>query len=296
MYLMRYFVFICLLVALYGCRQTGSKSGKLTMFGDSIYGSDFLKSELPEIYHRFPSPDEMLQILNKTNLSFRPGLANNASSVQNYLSSKSQALNLGVYAADFAYISAFKRYNESSVYFESIYKLCDNLLISSAFDYTILKRIQNNISNPDSLKTISDLAFNHLNSYLVENGQEKTFAIISIGGFIEALYLSFGLSEDFSKENVMVQYITDQKYVLDNIIAFSKQFSDKEDVKDALELLNPIISVFEKIRVVPQETKVTKTDEGKLIIKGGNKLEISETQYRQLQLATLNVRNQIIKN
>lgn len=287
---------LCTLLLFSGCRQAGTKNNESDAENDSIFESAELESELSDVYHRFPSPDEMFRVLTETNLTFSHNLTNNPANVQDYLSSKSQALNLGVYIADFAYISVFKRFNDSPKYFEAIYKLCDNLRISSAFDYTIMKRIENNLSNPDSLKTISDLAFNSLNSYLVSNRNEKSFALISIGGFVEFIYLSFRLSESYSEGNILVQHIADQKYVLENIVAFANQFADDEDVKSSLKILEPIADIYNKIDIVPEETKVTKNAEGKLIIEGGDKLEISKELYDDLQLVITDARNRIIKN
>jgi hypothetical protein len=292
----KYLLFTGILMSLFGCRQAGSGVDQSASGNDSAQLAESFQSELTDIYHRFPSPDEMMNLLDQSQIKYKTGLTNNTANVPNYLNSRSQALNIGVYSADLAYISVFKRFNESSVYFESIYKLCDNLQIASAFDYSMLKRIQNNISEPDSLKSISNLAFSRLNSYLVENRQEKTFAIISMGGFVEALYISFGLCNSFSENNILVQNIADQKYVIDNIVTFSKNFGDNADIKNTLELMKPIISVYDSLKVVPQETKVTKTSDGKLVINGGNKLEITEVQYNQLKSASFEVRNQIIKN
>lgn len=289
-------LFIGLFIFLTGCRQSSSDKGGITENADSLTVQELIQTELPKIYHRFPSPDEMLLFIERAGIKYKPGLMNNPSNAHNYLNSKSQALNLGVYVTDFAFISVFKRFNESSEYFESIFKLCENLQISSAFDPTILKRIENNISEPDSLKIISDLAFSKLNSFLMENQQEKTFVIISIGGFVEALYLSIGLTEKYSKDNMLVQNIADQKYVLENIISFAELYTNSTDVKASLELIDPIVEIYNNIEVIEEETKVTKNSDGKIVIEGGSKLNITEQQYAQLQLVVKEVRSQIIKN
>ena len=286
---------LCSVFITVGCRQVGTKNGQMSDENDSVHQKELVKTELSDVYHRFPSPNEMLMVLDKANLTFNQTLLNSPSKVNDYFESKSQALNLGIYIADFAYLSVFKKYNESTPYFESIYKLCDKLEFSSAFDYNILKRIQDNASNPDSLKAISDLAFNSLNDYLVSNNKEKSFVLISIGGFIEALYLTFGLSDSFTEDNILVQHIADQKYVLDNIVSFAKPYSDDIDIKSTLDLLSPVIEAYNKIEIIPEETKVTKTSDGKLIISGGDKLVLSEELYNKLHLSITNARNQIIK-
>ncbi|MBN2485350.1 MAG: hypothetical protein JXB34_05210 [Bacteroidales bacterium] len=271
--------------------QDAQKGGDI----DTIDIQQLTEERLAEIYHRFPSPDEMLFLLHEKQIAYQPALVNNPERADNYLTSMSQALNLGVYVADFAYISAFKRFKESSAYFESIYQLCDNLNISSAFERSVLKRIQDNINNPDSLKSISDVAFRSVNSYLISNNKEKTFALISIGGFVEALYLTFELAAVLPSDSTIKQHIADQKYVLDNIVEFSSFYSDNNDIPKALEMISEITGAYAKAEIIVEETKTTKTADGKLVISGGDRIYMPDNLYQQLHKATVKVRNQFIQ-
>jgi len=251
---------------------------------------------LKEIYHRFPSPEEMLAFIDKETVEVDKLLLNNPGKSMQYLDSRSQALNLGVYIADLAYLTLFEQHKESFSYFEAIFNLSEKLRISAAFDLTMLKRVQNNVTNPDSLSSLTEYAFTEITNYLVSNDKEKTFAIVSLGGFIEALYLSINLVDEFSENNQIVQRIVDQKLVLDNLLAYSQVLSDDDAVASAIELISPIQKVYSNIVARPNETKVSRSADGRIIISGGDKLVINRQQFTELSKVTMGVRNKIIQN
>jgi hypothetical protein len=108
-----------------------------------------LKQDFKEIYYRFPSPGEMFSYLDSTGLRFDKTLLLSCRNADNYLGTRDQAINLGVYMADLAYISLFQHYKESIDYLQAVYKLSDKLRISDAFDKNLITRIEKNIKNTD---------------------------------------------------------------------------------------------------------------------------------------------------
>lgn len=288
-------ILLLFVVFVSSCQQTGDKTGENK---EEQVNSDvgFESEELNKVYHRFPSPEEMMSILESANLQYEGDLVNEASKSKEYLNSRAQALNLGVYSADLAYLTLFDKHKEASPYFESLYKLSDELKIASAFDAKLLIRIQSNLNNSDTLKVLMNQAFTSISDFLVANDKERIFAIISIGGFVEALYLSFNLAGDFSEDNVIIQRIADQKLVLENIINYSTRFKDDPALAGALRIIEPIVQMYQEISETPVETKITKSEDGKIIISGGNKITITEEQYNKLKEATLSSRKMITQN
>ncbi len=285
-------VFVLLFV--FGCRNNSSEK-KEKNIKDEIYGFDQME-EMKNVYYRFPSPDEMLNFIDKKELQFDDVILLPTENTKGYIDSKSQALNLGIYIADLAYITLFQRQKEALTYFTVVYSLSDKLRIASAYDPHMLKRFEDNIKNIDSLKVLTDEAMTYLTDYLVENEKEKTFALISIGGFVESMYLAFHLADGFNEDNIIIQRISDQKLVLENLIHYSLDYSDDKNVSDALKLLYPIRTVFNEFLTVTQETIVEKTEDGKLIIKGGEKIIITEEQFNKLKEITFKTRKSITEN
>lgn len=286
-----YWFFILLVLS---CRNR-TLDTKSNLVKDSSTGFEQLE-ELKEVYYRFPSPDEMLSFFDREELLFNDAVLSPVDNARSYLDSKSQALNLGIYIADLAYITLFQRQKEALTCFTVVYGLSDKLRIASAFDPVLMKRFEENLSNIDSLKTLTDEAMTDITNYLVKNNKEKTFAIISIGGFIESMYLAFHLAGDFEKDNLIIQRISDQKMVLENLIGYSLEHADDQNVEDAIKLLYPMREVFNELNIVTEETSTDKTDGGKLIIKGGEKISITKDQYNKLRDITFDTRKLITEN
>jgi hypothetical protein len=282
--------FVFLLVA---CRNNNPRT--TTDMDEEMTGFDQIE-EVKEIYYRFPSPDEMLSFIDREKIHFDDRLLLPVEYANSYLDSRSQALNLGVYIADMAYVTLFQRQKEAYTYFQVIYGLSDKLRISSAFDIDLMQRLEENFKNPDSLKVLADIALNDITSYLISNDKEKTFAIISIGGFVESLHLAFNLAGEYDSDSEIVQRISDQKYVLDNIINYALEFASDQNVSGAISLLHPIRGIYNELHTSTEETTVTKADDGKLLISGGSKISITKDQYEKLRQITLATRKKITEN
>jgi hypothetical protein len=237
----------------------------------------------------------MFSYLDSTGLRFDKTLLLSCRNADNYLGTRDQAINLGVYMADLAYISLFQHYKESIDYLQAVYKLSDKLRISDAFDKNLITRIEKNIKNTDSLDVISDVALNYIISYLSRNEQEDVFAIISVGGFIEFMNISLHLSGEYAGDNVFVSKIADQKIVWENILKFTEQFAgNNKNVDDVLEVIKPLTAFFKQLKTDTKKTTVSKSDEGKLVFGGGNKTLLLKDDLNQLKEIIILIRSKII--
>ncbi len=275
------------------CRNRGNVQDQIE--SEEMTGFNQME-EVKDTYYRFPSPDEMLNIIDKEELAFNDELPLSVEQANQFLDSKSQALNLGIYIADLAYITLFQRQKEALIYFQVVYGLSDKLRISSAFDSSMLKRFENNLGDLDSLKILSDEALINITNYLVRNDKERVFALISIGGFVESLYLAFQIVDEYSEDNAIIQRICDQKLVLENLMNFSLEFAGDNNVSEAIELIHPIRAIYNELVAISEETIVSKDDKGKLLIQGGEKIKITKEQYNKLREATFLTRKKIIEN
>jgi hypothetical protein len=284
-----------LLVAVFGCRNV-PKTNEPVAEDSKELEMDQLEVDVKEIYYRFPSPDEMLNFIDKEKLSFNNRYLLPVNNSKSYLDSKSQALNLGIYIADMAYISLFQRQKEIFEYFQVIYGLSDKLRISSAFDINLMKRFEDNLKNVDSMRVLTDIAMTNITNYLVQNDKEKTFALISIGGYVESLYLAFNLVGGYNEKSLIIQRISDQKLVLENLMGYSLKYSGDPNVAESIKLLHPIRACYNELVVKESETTVKKDNSGKLIISGGQMITITPEQYQKLKDVTFAVRKSITEN
>ena len=279
-----------------GCRQVGENQNADKNSSSYVESGFEVTDHLKEIYHRFPSPEEMFAIIEIDKTDFNSQFVNSTDKINQYLDSRSQAINLGVYTADLAYVSALQQHTESIKYFDVIYELSNKLRISSAFDKPLMLRIQENINNADSLKVISELAFNSLYNFLESTDNEKVFALISMGGFVEAMYLSLNFVNEYDENSKVIQHIADQKYVLNNILSFSKQFEGDIAVAGAVEEMKKIQEVYNNLSQVKTETSITRDSKGKLVVSGGSKLIMSENEFSKLKEAIYITRKRITQN
>ena len=61
---------------------------------------------------------------------------------------------------------------------------------TSAFDATVLRDVENNIENRDSLTIILNTTFERIGDFLRDNDRTPTSIFVLTGGFIEGLYLA----------------------------------------------------------------------------------------------------------
>ena len=160
----------------------------------------------------------------------------------------------------------------------------------------MLKRFEDNLGNVDSLKTLADQSLTDITNHLVRENKERILAVISIGGYVESLYLAFQLVDDYSEDNLIVQRISDQKLVMENLLNYSLEYASDNNVSEAIKLIHPIRAVYNELIVSSDETKVNRSEDGKLIISGGDKINMSEERFMELKEATIEARRMITEN
>lgn len=286
----RIFIIALLLAALFSCRRDPPQNSP--SMDDVLTGFEQAE-EIKEIYYRFPSPDEMFHFINKEGLSFNDSYLLPTGSANDYLESRAQAVNLGVYIADMAYITLFQRQKEALSYMSVIYGLSEKLRISSAFDQDLMKKFQDNFDNPDSLRKLTDIALTSVTRYLISNEKEETFFIVSVGGFVETLYLAFQLSGPYDEGNEIVQRISDQKYVLENLMNYGRELGGTDNVNSMIAQLEPVYDLYSRLEMTDEQTSVSRSDDGKLVIGGGPRLTITPEQYNELKELIFSVRSSL---
>lgn len=180
----------------------------------------------------------------------------------------------GAYTADLAYTAAFEEYQTTIKYFAVVRKLADKIEISSAFDETLVNRIQNNLNSADSLIAITNDSYFQIVDYLEKNQRGNVLGIIAFGGWLESVYIVSeeikNLNDDQMQNNPIVERFVDQNETLDNIILFLERYSDDPKVAKVLQWTQRIKGKFAQLKDdISGEVKVEKRD-GKLVIGSKN--------------------------
>jgi len=293
-----YFTFLISVIALITSCKSCDDETKISEIEKEKIVNEFreMNKRVNEIHYRFPTPDEMFTFINNESLTFDKDLLNPSTNAEKYIDSKSLTINLGIYIADLGYITLFKKYKESVNYFDIIYEISEKLRVSTAFDKNIIKRIENNLKNVDSLKAISNDSYSYLIDYLVQNDKEKTFAVISMGAYIEFLFLTLNLIDTFDPNNETIQRIAEQKYVFDNLFSYFEEFKGDPIVDLLFDDVARLKTVIGKIGEEKEKTTVSKTDDGKLILGGGSKIVINSEQFYELKEVSSEIRNKFVNS
>jgi len=102
-----------------------------------------------------PSPIQIASILNKANMKYEEGLANNISNAKLYSTKFKQSINFGVYACDLAYCVTNDKYEEASKYLKVSKDLAAKIGMESIFlSDNLVDRFEANVGNQDSIMSI----------------------------------------------------------------------------------------------------------------------------------------------
>lgn len=292
----RELVIFLLLTFLISCQQKGKENNTQDV------SSAILDEDIEEIqnnsertvYYRFPSPEDMLQYINREKLDYIPELLNPHENAKKYIDSKSQAINLGVYISELAYVIMFKKLNQASNYLEAVNFLSDELLISPIDNSDLESRVKRNLNNIDSLKVISRDAYNNMVEYLAKTENEQTLALVSTGAYIEALYLALNQIDKFNAKNPLIKKIFEQKYAFGNLYLYLEENAG-ENNSDILAELETIKSKFDQIELVKISKTEVRQEDGLLVFGGGKtRVEITKDQFDDIKRTISQIREKLV--
>ncbi len=274
-------------------KATNEESEKQDVIADdSGFGESTFEGEDPllETYYQIPAPDEIFAFIGEEGLDFKKKLLLNEDDLVKFIDSRAQTVNMGVYSADLAYCVAFEEYQSSVIYFAIVRKLGEKIGISSVFDEKLLKRVETNLNNIDSLEQISNESYFRVIDYLVDVENGKTLIYMTLGGWIETFYLVTNLVDDFNKDQSTVQRVADQKYTLEILMQCAEEFSDDEFVSGIYKELEAINKIFNDTNV----QKIEKSEAtGANTAIGTEKITLTEKQFFKIRSLITNLRNRI---
>lgn len=271
-----------------------SCGGGKTEGEDDMSGVDTLKTEtqteqVTETFFQVPSPGEMLTFIKMVggagnkNVSF----LNSPDNQKNYTDNKSKALNFGIYSCDLSYCSIFEIGSEALKYFKVVKQLGDQIGVSSAIQPSVLKRLEGNLGNPDSLSVITDDVYFTSFEALEASKQGPTLSLVVAGGWIESLYIATSLAK-YDAKSPVVERLADQKYTLDNLIEFLKKYESDANVASVLAQFTDLQGEFNKIG---EKDAAAATDKSKNVLGGGKELAITADQYKAIVEKIKAIRN-----
>lgn len=285
--------------------QSGQKgSPVLIQDVDKIESTGGIES-FNQIYHLYPSPAEMLGVIDMTKVNFDKSLLNPVERTDQYVDSKTKSYILGIYMTDLAYAALFGRHEETLDYLETVKSLAEEISIEKAVDESMIEKARNNVEFLDSLYNISNEAFMNILSFCERNERSNTVVMLSAGAFIESLFLAVHMIDDYGTAGQLLQHLSDQKYTIDNFILFANSVvSDDPGVESTIKDLAKIKSIYDGIETGTGEVSIKSTGDSelkqpkKLVISGsGNASQpsLTEDEFNALKIAVIELRNNIVQ-
>ncbi|MFZ4412547.1 MAG: hypothetical protein ACOYOV_05650 [Bacteroidales bacterium] len=238
------FMLLLAAVLLFACQNNNNKKEAKDEILDStaITKADLIKVN----YYKIPCPSELFWFIKDFGATYSRKISNPVNNASNYNNNIKKALNFGIYASDLFYASVFKQNQETMKFYKQVKKLGNELNIVEGFDDKISKRVDKNLNNSDSLFTITSEANSNAISYLEGLGKSNILPYITLGGWIESVYIASKQVKVFSPKDPIVSIIIDQNYLLDNIIGLYGSVEQEESIKEYTVKLKEIQKVYDE--------------------------------------------------
>lgn len=179
----------------------GGKTTSEEEAADFDAAKESLKENIEGVIINIPPPAELPYLLQATGADFNMALINSKESAYKYMSTFDKAaMNLGVYAADIGYLSSYEQTQEALDYLQVAKQLADHLGVVDAVDQVVLDRFESNIDDKDSLNNIINGAIENVDQYLKTEARNRVAALVTMGSFIEGLYVSTELVRTYPKD------------------------------------------------------------------------------------------------
>jgi hypothetical protein len=275
------------------CGDTKPKEGDGT---DNIPDTDTVKAMALNVGGKLfsvPSPIQTALLIQKSGVAYDKAILNPGNKNGQYASDYTKALNLGIYGADLGYVSMYNQSQDALSYLGAVKQIADKLGVSAAFDQQTMKRINDNISNKDSMLVLVGIAYRASDSYLKTNKRTEISSLILTGGWIESMHFSIVAYNKKPTEEIKYR-IAEQKQALLSIIELIKS----HNMPNAAELvtqLEDLSKVYENITTNYNFVEPT-TDEAKKItyINSTTEINVSKEQLDQIAEKVLAIRDKII--
>jgi len=196
-----------------------------------------------------PSPMETAKVLKKSGAIYDSKYLNPVENIDKHETTKGKAIAMGIYVADLSYANVFKQQQACLDYFSVMSKLADDLSLSEVFTKDFVEKIDNNISNEDSVLEYLTESYLRANSELKADDRESVAGLIAAGGWIEGLYIATHLIDPNNLNDPVSERIAEQGASLKQLIKFLSSFRDDKNLLEVTRDLEELEKLFDQIEV-----------------------------------------------
>lgn len=248
---------IVLLFLVSSCGENKTRSD--SSFTKSLESSDpklhegLIRIGLPEkldyLIDNLVLSDNMIMTLSTNANIFDITLLNNYENSRLYTTSRSKAINLGIYGADLNYLIHFGQSENSIRYLIASRQLASQIGVAMAFDQETMDEYQMNVENKDALINIIFLAYDNVKKMLKSEDQFLLSTLVITGSWIENMYLTTKLLPYFEESDIkdkLIEKLWEQKEYLVQMKALISELNEGDNifVNELLQDLERIYSLY----------------------------------------------------
>jgi hypothetical protein len=292
-------VILMLSSLLSGCKSGGTKAAKeevgVSVPKDKTAVVEDIK-QAEKIFNALPSPLESAMLIKSAGARFDESLLNPIGNVNNYVTNKSMALNLGIYTCDLSFASLYEQTQLIVDYMNAAKKMADGLGILKAIDQSQIDKLEENINNSEVIMEIVSETFMNSNSYLSDNGQPAIAAMVLVGGWFEGLYISTQLVDmkEFNG-NKLVGRIIDQKLSIDILLNLLESSKGNPAVDDLIVQVKKLKLVFDKIKITTSKIRPEYEKESNTtVLKSEIKTDMTPEVFKELSTTVSEIRKTFV--
>ena len=248
------------------------------------------------IFYSLPSPLETAMLIKNAGAAYNEELMNPVTNSSKYITSKSKALNLGIYSTDLSYASLFDQSQATLDYIGAAKEMADGLNILDAIDEETVNQLEEQINNRDAIIDIISETLMNSSSFLKENELEGTASVVLVGGWVEGLYIATNLvDENDLEDNKLVERIVDQKLSLDIMVNLLESSPEDQDAQAVLEDVKALKIIFDKITINQGEvTAVEDPETNVTTLKSESSIKITNRVFTELKTKVIEIRTSYI--
>jgi hypothetical protein len=237
-----------------------------------IEDTENLTDEIEKHVYPLPTSAEVIKMLTELEVGYIIGVSNTVDNATNYITSKSQAINLGIYGADLSYATLYNMNQDVINYLDVIRELTNNLKMSKIYSKELYDDIKESFDNRDQLVEILKDAFNKTYAYLAENDQESLALLMVAGAWVEGMHITTHISESVYHDERFVRILLEQKESFELYLDIAEPFADDPVVGEMLDLMQPVKEAYKNVeddsltlRNVEEITAAIEIVRGKLV-------------------------------
>lgn len=295
----KYTAFLLILIAglMLSCASDSSKQDRVKVEVEDPASDNVVKSGVQtarQIFYSLPSPLETAMILKRSGAQYNPEILNPVENISRYSTTKSMALNLGIYSTDLSYASLFDQTPASIRYMTASKKLAEGLGIMNAIDDKVIQRLEENVNNRDAIMDIISETFLNTNSILEENDRVAIGSIILVGGWVEGLYIATALVDEIgTSDNELVERIIDQKLSLSSVLNLLGQHDHLLDIQAVLSDMKELEHIYNKVQISVSRIEVV-SDSTSTTLHSKNVFSVSPEVFQELKDKVTEIRSKYI--